>query len=173
MPNFIQKINKITGALVSLLMGLMVLDVSWQVFTRFILRKPSPFSEEVAGFFLIWVSILGAAYAFYKKAHLGIDILSSKLKGLKRQALEVTVNLIILSFALFIMVVGGMKLVIMTFKLNQISPAVGIPMGYVYSVIPLSGILITLYSVGFITAYVKDKDKAILSNTGKKDELPL
>lgn len=173
MPNFIQKINRITGALVSIFMGLMVLDVSWQVFTRFILRKPSPFSEEVAGFFLIWVSILGAAYAFYKKAHLGIDILSSRLKGLKRQILEVITGLMILVFALFIMVVGGLKLVILTFKLNQISPAVGIPMGYVYSVIPVSGILIILYSVGFITASVKDKDKAILSNRNKKDELPL
>ena len=171
MPDFIQKINRITGALVSILMGFMVLDVSWQVFTRFVLRRPSPFSEEVAGFFLIWVSILGAAYAFYKKAHLGIDILTSKTKGLKRQALEVIVNLIILCFALFIMVVGGLKLVILTFELNQISPAVGIPMGYVYSVIPVSGILIVLYSIGFIIFALKDKNRSILSNKKKMNGL--
>ena len=157
MPVFIQKINKFTGILVSVVMGFMVLDVSWQVFTRFVLRKPSPFSEELAGFFLIWVSLLGAAYAFYKKAHLGIDILASRLKGFKRKSVEVAINLIIISFALLIIVIGGTRLVLLTLQLNQLSPALGIPMGYVYIMIPVSGILITLYSLGFITKIIKNK----------------
>jgi len=48
------------------------------------------------------------------------------------------------------MVVGGIRLVRLTFSLNQISPALGIKMGYVYLVIPLTGILIMLYSLVFI-----------------------
>jgi len=166
MPSFIKKINKFTGALVSCLMGLMVLDVTWQVFTRFLLRKPSPFSEELAGFLLIWVSILGAGYAFFKKAHLGIDVLTSKLKGTKKKALEVVIHLIILAFSFLVMVIGGMKLVILTFKLNQLSPSLGIPMGYVYVIIPVSGILIMLYSSGFMAAAIKDKS----SHSGTKNE---
>lgn len=171
MLSFIQKINKFTGYLVSFLMGLMVLDVSWQVFTRYVLRKPSPFSEELAGFFLIWVSLLGAAYAFFKKAHLGIDILTSKLNGFRKQCAEVAVQLVIAFFAFLVMVIGGMRLMAITFRLNQLSPALGIPMGYVYLIIPVSGMLIILYSIGFMTAAIKNK--SLLSKTQKDHELPL
>ncbi|MBD3414236.1 MAG: TRAP transporter small permease subunit [Candidatus Aminicenantes bacterium] len=172
MPDLIGKMNRYTGIFVSFLMGLMVLDVSWQVFTRFVLKKPSPFSEELAGFLLIWVSILGAAYAFHNKAHLGIDILTSQLQGLKRATAEAAIHLIILFFALFVMLMGGARLVMLTFRLNQVSPAMGIPMGFVYSVIPLSGILIVIYSAGFIYTAIKNRNMPVPKQRQTSQEGP-
>ncbi|KAA3616917.1 MAG: TRAP transporter small permease [Calditrichaeota bacterium] len=132
------------------LMALIVIDVSWQIFTRFILKDPSSYTEELAGFLLIWIGLLGASYALYTRAHLGIDILTTQLKGTKRKGAEILIYSIVSLFALFVLVVGGLRLVDLTFTLNQISPAMGIPMGYVYLVLPLTGILMIYYSVVFI-----------------------
>ncbi len=151
-------INRIIEVILIGLMAAMVLDVIWQVFTRFILRHPSSFTEELAGFLLIWIGVLGACYALRTRAHLGIDILTFKLKGIKKQFTEIIVYSLVIAFALFVMVIGGFRLVKLTLALNQISPALGIKMGYVYFVIPLSGILMIYYSIGFIIDRLKNKD---------------
>ena len=148
-------ISKILGVVLTILMAIMVLDVTWQVLTRFILKNPSPFTEELAGFLLIWIGLLGASYAYYTKAHLGIDVLTYKLTGLKRQIIEILINLIVLAFAFFIMVIGGMRLVNLTFTLNQISPALGIEMGYIYLVIPIAGILVIYFAIYFIVEAIQ------------------
>ena len=148
----------LTNALAIILISLMaiiVLDVTWQVFTRFILKDPSSFTEELAGFLLIWIGLLGASYAYYTKAHLGIDILTAKYTGIKKQVIEIVISIIVLLFSLFILVIGGWNLVNITFTLKQISPAMGIPMGYVYLVLPLTGILLIYYSLVFILASVR------------------
>jgi len=150
MKHFGERVNRIVGVLLTFLMTVIVLDVTWQVFTRFVLRKPSSFTEELAGFLLIWIGLLGGGYAFYTKSHLGIDVLTYKLEGLKKQVVDTLVNSLVFLFAALVMVVGGIRLVGLTFSLNQISPALGIKMGYVYLVIPLTGILIMLYSLVFI-----------------------
>jgi TRAP-type C4-dicarboxylate transport system permease small subunit len=45
------------------------------------------------------------------------------------------------------MVIGGTSLVISTLNLGQISPALGVEIGYVYLAIPISGFFLVLYSV--------------------------
>jgi TRAP-type C4-dicarboxylate transport system permease small subunit len=64
----------------------------------------------------------------------------------------------VLIFAFFVLVVGGLRLVILTFTLNQISPALGITMGYVYIVLPLTGLLMIYYSIVFIVKAIRHKN---------------
>jgi TRAP-type C4-dicarboxylate transport system permease small subunit len=143
-------ITKVLSVTLIGLMSLIVLDVVWQVFTRFVLRQPSGFTEELAGFLLIWIGLLGASYTYSKKAHLGIDTLTATFTGKKKLAAEIGVAAIVFLFALTIMVVGGVRLLDITFTLKQISPAMKIPMGYIYTVLPLSGMLFMYYSVTFM-----------------------
>lgn len=147
-----------------LLMAVMVLDVLWQVATRFILRDPSSFTEELAGFLLIWIGLLGAAYALFTRAHLGIDILTSKLVGTKQTISQVIIYLVVFFFALFVLLIGGLRLVHLTLTLRQISPALGIPMGYIYTVLPLTGSLMMYYSAFFI--YMTFIKQQTISRTG-------
>jgi len=51
----------------------LVLDVLWGVFTRYAWGEQAKWSEELARFLLIWISLLGGAVAFGEKAHLGVD----------------------------------------------------------------------------------------------------
>ena len=146
-------ITRVLAIFLIVLMAVMVLDVSWQVFTRFVLKNPSSFTEELAGFLLIWIGLLGASYALYSKAHLGIDVLTAKLSGKKKQLVEIIVYVIVFLFSFLVMVIGGYRLVNLTFTLNQISPSLGIPMGYVYLVLPISGLLMMYYSIYFINKH--------------------
>ena len=143
-------ITRVLSITLIILMAIMVIDVTWQVFTRFILKDPSGFTEELAGFLLIWIGLLGASYAYNTKAHLGIDVLTTKLSGIKKQISEILVSVIVFLFALFLLVIGGSRLVDITFTLKQISPSMGIPMGYIYMVLPVTGILFMYYAVVFI-----------------------
>ena len=140
-------IDKLLGWLVTIIMGVLVINVLWQVASRFLLGDPSSFTDELAGYLLIWVGLLGAAYATGQKQHLAIDLLSAKLseKGKKLQTLFI--NIIIAVFALVVLVIGGGNLVFITFYLGQISSALQIPVGYVYLVLPLSGLFIIYYAV--------------------------
>jgi TRAP-type C4-dicarboxylate transport system permease small subunit len=127
-------------------MSMMVANVLWQVATRFLLRNPSSFTEEIARYLLVWVGVLGGAYAVGQRIHLAIDLLPSKLEGRRRALLEILVESCIFVFATAVLVVGGAGLVWLTLDLGQTSAALQIPLGYVYLVLPLSGLLMMYYS---------------------------
>lgn len=139
------------------IMAAMTINVLWQVFTRFILQDPSSYTEELARFMLIWIGILGAAYVAGQKMHLAIDLLSTKLSGIKKSYLEIIIQLSIFIFSFFVMVIGGIRLVQITLTLNQISAALQIPLGYVYSVLPISGVLMMYYSSVFIIEELRNQ----------------
>lgn len=147
------KVDRFLGAAVALLMGLMVLNVLWQVASRYLLGSPSIFTDELANYLLIWVGLLGAAYASGKKMHLAIDLLPNKLEGTRKRQLNLLITFFVVLFALTVMIVGGVRLVYLTLLLNQLSPSLQIPLGYIYLVIPISGLFIIYYS---ITNYLTD-----------------
>jgi TRAP-type C4-dicarboxylate transport system permease small subunit len=132
------------------MMSILVIDVLWQVLSRYILSSPSSFTDELAGFLLIWVGLLGAAYVTGKKEHLAIDLLIQKSKIERQIKLRFIINLSIAVFALFVMLIGGSWLVITRFQFNVSSAALHLPLGIVYLVIPISGLLILYYSLYFM-----------------------
>jgi TRAP-type C4-dicarboxylate transport system permease small subunit len=127
-------------------MSLMVANVLWQVATRFLLRNPSSFTEEIARYLLIWVGVLGGAYAVGLRVHLAIDLLPAQLEGRRRAILQLFIETCIFVFAALVLVIGGSGLVWLTLDLGQTSAALQIPLGFVYLVLPLSGVLMMFYS---------------------------
>lgn len=136
-------------ALVALAIS-MVVVVTWQVLSRYLLRAPSSLTEEIARFQLIWLGLLGAVYTFRNRMHVGIDILITPLRGKKRLAAELASLIAWLIFAVLILIYGGGQLVALTHDLNQTSAALGVRMSYVYSIIPISGILMSIYALHYI-----------------------
>lgn len=129
------------------LMGFMVIAVTWQVVSRYLFASPSSWTEEVARFLLIWIGMLGAAYAFRTHMHIGLDLLPKKLSGVPARNLHwFTLGTIIL-FAVAVLLIGGGSLMLLTWELRQYSAVLGLPISFVYSVIPLTGILIVIYSL--------------------------
>ena len=144
---FHKALNKTLEAFLVFLMSVLVIDVLWQVAARYILANPSSFTDELAGFLLIWVGLLGAAYVAGRNDHLAIDILLQKSKGSRKRNLQLIIYLCIFIFAFTVMFFGGLWLVYTRFLLKVQSASLQLPLGYVYIVLPLSGILIMYYSI--------------------------
>ena len=87
-------VDRVLEWLLVAFMALMVVNVIWQVVTRFLLRNPSSFTEEIARYLLVWVGILGGAYAVGKRIHLAIDLLPSKLEGRRKAVLELLIEVL-------------------------------------------------------------------------------
>lgn len=142
-----QGINNIIGTLLVFLMAIMTIDVLWGVFTRYVMGSQASWSEELARFLLIWIGILGAAYAAGQRVHLAIDLLGPSLEPDNQKRLDIFIDILVALFALAVMVIGGGRLIYISQVLGQLSPALQIPMWVVYSVVPLGGILVVYYKI--------------------------
>lgn len=142
------------------LMVALVTSVTWQVVSRYLFASPSSWTEEVARFLLIWIGTLGAAYAFRENAHIGLDLLPKKLSGAAARRLHRFTQSVIILFAVAVLIIGGSKLVYLTWDLRQYSAVLGLPISVVYSVIPLTGVLIVIYSLAALP-HVPDADALV------------
>ena len=127
--------------------GVLVLDVLWGVFTRYVMDDQAKWTEELARFLLIWVSLLGGAVAFGEKAHLGVDYFVGKFDDTSRKFITIFGQLIVLFFAVSIFIVGGVRVVSETLMIGQTTPALGLDKGHVYLAIPIAGVFIILFTV--------------------------
>lgn len=140
-------IDKYLGYVLVFLMVLMTLDVLWGVLTRYAFGSQADWSEELARFLLIWIGLLGAAYAAGQRMHLAIDLLMPKLNPTRQRQLFVFINLIIIVFAVGVLIIGGCRLIYLTNILGQLSAALRIPIYLVYAVLPISGFLVVYYTI--------------------------
>lgn len=151
------KIIRSIEILLVIIFALLVLDVLWQVFSRYVLSKSFSFTEEFARFALIWLSILGAAYLNAKREHLSMDFFYQKLSLNNKKKVSILIEIFIFLFALIVMVVGGFNLVYTTLHLEQLSGTLRVPLGYVYAILPFSGLLIMYFSVYHISKISTNK----------------
>jgi len=139
------RLNSMLTKLLILLMSIMVLSTLLQVFARFI-ELNVPFTEELTVYAMMWVTLFGSAYAFGIKKHIAIDALISMISEKLKWKLEVLIELFVSLFAILILIVGGSWFTYITFKLGQLSPVIQIPKGWIYLALPLSGLIIVIYS---------------------------
>lgn len=169
MWKFVKKgLDRFLEILLTVVMALLVLDVVWQVFTRYTNKffpefiEPSDWTGELATFLLIWVGMLGTSVALYRGSHLGIDYFVGKLSARKRLYTEVFAFACIAFFSATVMLAGGARLAFSTFERGQVAPALGIKMGYVYLAMPISGFFLVMYSIELmvekIVAIAKHRD---------------
>ena len=144
---FRQRLDKVLGLALVFIMTVMVINVVWQVFSRYVLGTPSSFTDELARFLMIWIGVLGAAYVAGRNGHVSIDVLARRGSDKTQKRLRQIVRIAIILFCLLAMVVGGLRLVYVTYVLDQYSPALGLPLAMVYLVIPISGLLIIYYKI--------------------------
>ncbi|MEI3609013.1 TRAP transporter small permease [Pseudogracilibacillus sp. SO10305] len=148
-------LDKIVEFITVFLFSLMIIITTWQVISRYILKNPSTTSEEFIRFSLIWLSMLAAAYVVGKKSHISITLFSDSLNSQKRKIIDAFIQFSFLIFAIIILIYGGLKAVSLT--MGQISPSLNLPMGYVYLALPVSGLLIIIYSIINIINIFQDK----------------
>lgn len=154
-----ENLDKFISWLLIFLMGSMVLNVTWQVISRYIFQSPSSFTDELSRYMLIWLGMLGAAYVAGQNQHLAIDIVLRNLQGRAKMKLQILINVLIMVFAIAAMIFGGSNLVYITYLLGQKSATLQIPLAYIYSIIPASGILVLYYQIAGIFHLITTQNK--------------
>ena len=150
-------VDTVLSTLCAIFFGLMVIVGTYQIVTRYFFNAPSTVSEELLTYSFTWMALLASAYVFGKRDHMRMGFIADKITGTRRKVLEILIECLVLLLALSVMVYGGFTIQQLT--MTQKTASLGIPMGYVYTVLPLSGLLIVFYSIVNIVDLAKGYER--------------
>lgn len=143
--NGIRKLlNNILNFLAGVSFVAMVVLTCWQVITRYILKDPSPWSEELVSYLFAWMALLGASVVTGERGHMNIPIVVDKMGNKAKKALLVLAEVVAFLFSAVILVYGGIE--ITSLAMGQLTSSLGIAIGWFYIVLPLCGVLNMIYA---------------------------
>lgn len=145
-PRFIRLLAATERLVIGGLMAAITILTLIQVIWRYGLNQPITWSEEVARYCFVWVTLIGAAALLrLSDGHPELDSLRNRAGPFLRHAIDIFSRLMIIACSLAISI-GGFRMIETQF--HQLSPSVGIPMWMMYlsmTVTPLIGILWVLW----------------------------
>jgi TRAP-type C4-dicarboxylate transport system permease small subunit len=120
----------------AILLGvLMFAAVLWQVFTRYVLGDPNPYSEEAARSLFVGVVFFGAAAALRDRSHIGINFLMETLPRGLVLAVALAMQALMLAFCLLVLV-WGFRGAAQVWDLP--TEAIEMPTGLVLGIVPVA-----------------------------------
>ncbi|MDB8791620.1 MULTISPECIES: TRAP transporter small permease [Romboutsia] len=141
-------LNKVIEVICMTLLAFMVVLGTWQIITRYVLNNPSTVSEDLLIYSFVWMALLGSAYVFGKKDHMTMVFFRQKLESKSpkvKMILNVMTELVVMVFSALVLVLGGVQISMLA--MGQVSPSLGISMGYIYLALPLSGVITIIYNI--------------------------
>lgn len=138
-------IMRVLVIVITCLFALMTVIGTYQIVTRYFFNRPSTVSEELLTYSFTWMSLLASAYVFGKRDHMRMGFLADKFTGPGRRYLEAAIDLLTFAFAGVVMVYGGISITKLT--MIQTTASLRVPMGYIYVIVPVTGVLIMLFSL--------------------------
>ena len=128
------------------LCGAMVLVVSWQVISRFILASPSGVTEELANICFVWMGLSASALLYGEKGHMNISYIPEKFSIKNRQLLTILSEVCTLVMAVWVLSYGGWF--IAKNAMGQVNAALPwLPIGVLYAIVPLTGICVVFFAL--------------------------
>lgn len=147
-------LNKILSGAAALLLAFMSLLAVYQVFMRYVLKNPSTMSEDILSYSFVWLSLIATALVFGERDHMNLTFFLDKGSSYVKLLLSLISEILVMIIAFVVFVVGGKKF--MNVGAIQVSPTLGITMDMVYLILPVTGVLIILFSIINIAELVKD-----------------
>lgn len=139
-------IDFIVTAVIGVILAATVILIGTQVFSRYILGFTASWTEEIARFANVWITMLGACAAIRLRAHISLDYTETFLTGNWKKAVQIFNALAVLLYFALLGIAGYCMTKILVAS-NQIATGTGIPLAIPYSILAVSGILAVLYSL--------------------------
>lgn len=137
-----------------LLLGLMALLVIFQVITRYVFNFPPPWTEELARYMMIWSTLIISAVLTFDKAHINMDYFINLVPFGIKKALSIISGVAIAGF-LLVFVISAMGLIQTSLQITQRSVGMGIPMVFVYIILPFAGIAMLIAHLTIFSGELK------------------
>ena len=148
-------ITKTLNVLAGISFLAMVILTCWQVFTRYVLKHPSTWSEELVGYLFAWMSLMGASIITSERGHMNIPIIIERFNINAQKGWNCLGEIIAFLFSAIILVFGGIQ--ITTLAMGQMTSSLGVPIGIFYIVLPLCGVLNMIYTILNIIDIIQGK----------------
>lgn len=120
---------------------ILIISLFLQVFTRFILKMPLFWTDELARYMFISMLFFGAGVGFFENSHIKLEFLTSRFP-LKIQKINSMVIKIVIIAYLIIVTFKGFELIKYVYRQN--TPALQISRAYPYLIIPIGSITMIL-----------------------------
>ncbi len=130
----------------------------YQIVTRYVFNTPSTISEELLTYSFTWLALFSATRVFGMRDHMRMGYFADKFFKKQSLLLQIFSEALVFIFALVVLVYGGVSISRLTF--SQVTASLGISMGTVYLIVPICGILISLFSLINILALCTGREKS-------------
>lgn len=147
-------LTKIIRVWCSLWFSGLIVCMILQVFTRFVLEAPLPWTDEGARYLWATLCFIGCGAAITDNAHIEINIISSLLKGVKDEAKKYRLAKIADTVRFITLIALGSLLCYlcgtymgMMFKSGQVSAAMELPVWVLYALILFGFISVIFHSL--------------------------
>ncbi len=150
-------VNWLVGWVLAALLMVMSVLISWQVFARYIMGNSLSFSEEVSRFSMVWLAMLGAAYAYRQGTLIAVDLLTMMSGPVVSRVLRLSVAVASCIFAYVLLTQGW---AITERVASQTAPSTRVSMGWLYGAMPAGAALVLLNAVGLVAADFAGKEGA-------------
>jgi len=122
-------------------LSLIVIVTSLQVFTRYFLDSPLSWAEELARFLMIWLVFFGASAGIKRKAHIKVDFFLDRMPPSFKKIFSILGGVLVVGILLILIYQGTM----LSIKMATVS-AISLPItwGFVYSAVPIGCFFILL-----------------------------
>ena len=137
-----RKIDVLFKWLSALILGGMTAAIFIQVIARYVLKSSLAWTEELARFLFIWMTFIAAYVGARQGKHIGVEALQNALPRLPSLLLKVLANIIC---AAFFFVVAYFTWFNWPKLMRQVSPALGLPIAYVYLCMIIGSVFIGLW----------------------------
>ncbi|KJS19692.1 MAG: hypothetical protein VR72_17695 [Clostridiaceae bacterium BRH_c20a] len=149
---FLDKVVKVINFILIILLSSLVIVMFASVVWRYFFNLPFSWAEQFTGWTFVWLTYLGAAVAYRRGSHIGVDVVVKKLPDSIRFIVSIVMDLSIGCF-LLVFIYYGFVITITTF--GQAYGAFELPPSYMYAAGPVSGFLMFLCMIeGLINRFV-------------------
>ena len=103
--------------------------IIFQIFTRYVLAAPLPWTEEIARLLVVWLTFVGAGFVSSRNAHIAVDILAVYLPRRLATASQIFALLLVVAAAGY-MVWAALSLMVLTGPLEMTASSLPMPLLY-------------------------------------------
>ena len=139
--NMLSILRKAEEALIVASLCVIVVLVSVQVFARYFFHGGFLWSDELVGFLLVIVAMIGSAIAYREKMHTSLDYFFAKTRGALRVIMRIVIEVSSVFFLVMLVYSGSM---LALGSMRQRAFTLDIPIGAVYLAVPVGAALILL-----------------------------
>lgn len=145
-------IRTITNVVVVTLFALVVLVVSAQVFSRFVINLSIRWADELSRFAFVWLVYIGGAVTIRDGRNVCFDLILDSFKGKKWKIMFTLVTAVSMLFLILMTYFG---VLVCKVEMTEASPIMHWPMSVVCAAIPMGGVLMMLEEICY---WLENKD---------------